>query len=483
MKVNIRPVTPTDLVLIDPRGLENPEPALSTLSRRIPVTSTAVMLMISTAVFFLGAADLYFAFRVHGANIRVANVLMAAAVFLWLWRRARQARAEVADLAVAWLPFFCLYAVAIAMSESPLPGWAKLGWFAVNFFGAYCCCSLLGPVKTARGYFVAFLAIAAIIVFDFLIGFTEGPEHMIGYGQRNDMLPGVTLYRPHAFYYEPSFAATGLGLAWALAMTRMGGVRPWLATALVGVGTIALLLTTSRTGWLYSVAVLVAMAVLVPHWRAVLVHSARWKGFAASVMAAVLLSVAVIPPEKRGLLFGLADQLGSAQTLERICPLLEDRLGFGDLDCLSGEQRAQFLGKSGSLPPGLTGEGWRVMTKLDALDTIARHPWTGIGVGAGTDRLIAPPKVANVWLEIAVEAGVVAALAFAWGLAFTMYRWKVFERRNRTIAIAVVLLFLVSWQFLQTFPRLDIWLGFWAAMVFARSEAAGVTGGLDSDAA
>ena len=45
-------------------------------------------------------------------------------------------------------------------------------------------------------------------------GFTRGTDYMIGYAQENNMVSGMLLYRPHAFYYEPSFAAGGLALAW-----------------------------------------------------------------------------------------------------------------------------------------------------------------------------------------------------------------------------------------------------------------------------
>ena len=130
----------------------------------------------------------------------------------------------------------------------------------------------------ARGYFLSYLVIALIITIDFVTGFTRGLDHMIGYGQANDMVPGRLLFRPHAFYYEPSFAASGLALAWALALTRMRDVAPNVASALVIVGAIALLVMTSRTGWLYAAVAGVAVlffrvCVQRPVPRASLTHA------------------------------------------------------------------------------------------------------------------------------------------------------------------------------------------------------------------
>ena len=72
-------------------------------------------------------------------------------------------------------------------------------------------------------------------------------------------------------------------------------------------------------------------------------------------------------------------------------------------------------------------------------------------------------------LEIAVEGGVFALIAFLWGLVATTYGWHGLRRENLTVGVAVLLYFLVSWSFIQTFPRLDQWrldqwLSFWMAL-------------------
>ena len=83
------------------------------------------------------------------------------------------------------------------------------------------------------------------------------------------------------------------------------------------------------------------------------------------------------------------------------------------------------------------------------------------------------PITSNVWLEIAVEGGIPALIAFIWGLTYSMHRWHAFKSGNRMIGAMLVFYFAVAWQFLQTFPRLDPWVAFWVALTFtaATTEA------------
>ena len=100
--------------------------------------------------------------------------------------------------------------------------------------------------------------------------------------------------------------------------------------------------------------------------------------------------------------------------------------------------------------------------------TIAQHPWLGVGVARGSDRFIAPPTVADLWLEVALEGGLTTLVAFAFGVMFTSWRWGVFEARNRDIMFVLALWLFIVWQFSQTFPRLDLWIAFWVVLVWTR---------------
>jgi hypothetical protein len=121
--------------------------------------------------------------------------------------------------------------------------------------------------------------------------------------------------------------------------------------------------------------------------------------------------------------------------------------------------------------PDETTEGLRLSAVRNAVATVSEHAWTGVGVPRGTDRLIAPPAVPNLWLEIAVEGGVVALLAFGFGIGYTLYRLHAFDLRHRDVLIVLVLWLCVGWQFIATFPRLDLWIAFWVVLAWMRGEA------------
>jgi hypothetical protein len=73
-----------------------------------------------------------------------------------------------------------------------------------------------------------------------------------------------------------------------------------------------------------------------------------------------------------------------------------------------------------------------------------------------------------MWLEVALEGGVASLLAFAFGMTFTLWRWHAFEPRHRDIMIVLALWLLIAWQFIETFPRLDLWIAFWVVLVWTR---------------
>jgi hypothetical protein len=251
--------------------------------------SSAVATATCAVVFFLGSADQVFTVHVLFTNVRFANFALLAGLVAWLVTRPHQARNEARWLALGWLPFIAVYALAAVTSAHWLPTMVKLGWFAFSFFTAYAWITLFDHRDVTRAYFLSYVAIAAIIVIDFVNGFSRGPDHMIGFGQANDMVNGMLVFRPHAFYYEPSFAASSLALAWALAMTRMRDAGPNLATALAIAGGVALLVMTSRTGWLF--ATIAALALLVFHARSPQPsrRTERWRAAIPAALGAALL--------------------------------------------------------------------------------------------------------------------------------------------------------------------------------------------------
>ena len=435
-------------------------------SRALSVSAGALC----AAVFFLASADRLFQVRTYGVNVRFASFALLAGFVVWALTRARKSGADIRSLSIGWLPFIALYALAAATSDTSAPAMLKIAWFAFNFIVAYAAIALFDARDVVRGYFLAYLVIALIVTIDFMAGFTRGPDYMIGYGQANDMVPGMLLFRPHAFYYEPSFAASSLALAWALALTRMRDAAPNVASALVIVGAIALLVMTSRTGWLY--AAVAGLAVLV--FR-VCVQRPRPRVSLTNALIAGAVGIALLfaifgSADKREAAGGLFDRLGFAQAFERVCPRVAEQFRL-NVRCLSGDERRRFLGEGQPFDPDETTEGLRLVALRTTVDTIGQHPLLGVGASPGSDRFIASPVVANLWLELALEGGVLSLLAFVFGITFTMWRLRAFEPRHRDIMIVLGLWLLIAWQFIQTFPRLDLWIAFWVVLAWTRRES------------
>jgi len=363
-----------------------------TLSRRARSVSAGAL---CATVFFLASADRFFTLRFFGANVRFASLALVAGFVVWILTRARKSDDDLRALSIGWFPFIALYALAAATSDTPAPATLKIAWFAFDFIVAYAAIALFDAGDVARGYFLSYLVIALIITIDFVAGFTRGPDYMIGYGQLNNMVPGVLLYRPHAFYYEPSFAASSLALAWALALTRLRDAAPNLASALVIVGLIALLVMTSRTGWLY--AAVAALAVLI--FRVCVQRSMPRTSIKHAIIAGVVgvaLLIAIFGfSDKREAIAGLLDRLGFAQTFERICPSIAEQFAL-DLRCLSGDERRRFLGDDQPFNADETAEGVRLVSLRTTVATIAKHPWLGVGVSPGSDRFIASSATALI---------------------------------------------------------------------------------------
>lgn len=427
--------------------------------------------LLCAVLVFLSTADRFFALRVHGINARVADVMLAVGLVTWLVARKADVKASFSSLATAWAPFVAVYAVAAVTSATPGLGLLKLAWFAFNMLTAFAWCRLFDARALARGLCAAFLVVSAIIVVDFATGFTRGPEHMIGYGQPNDLVPGQILYRPHAFYYEPSYAASGVSLAWALALTPLGAAAGALSTMLLGVGLAAVVATLSRTGWLYVGVVCVALLAFGAAGGSA--FRIGWRKALLALAVATLICLALAASAgSRTQLATLLHTLGWQQTVERVCPIVRDRVGFLDLQCQSGEERRRSMSRLRDVVPKDTGEGQRLTSLENAIALVKADPLLGSGVTPGEHRLL-ESRASNVWLELAIEGGVLSVVAFAWGLGYALYRWRVFRPENGAIAIVLVAYFGVAWQFLQTFPRLDQWLTFWIALAFALQRSTG----------
>jgi hypothetical protein len=314
---------------------------------------------VCASLFFLGSADQFFAVRVQGITLRLAQVVLCAALVVWWQTKRKDSPEDNRRLLIAWAPFLGVFLLATLLSADPLPGLLKLAWFGFNFLGAYAWCRLFEHEDLVRGYFSAYLLVAAVIVFDFLIGFGGGPAHMIGYAQPTYGVPRHEgWFRPHAFYYEPSYAAAGLGLAWALALTPLYVYAPKTSAAVVLGGGAALVMTFSRTGCAdrgrrYRRRRRKRLADLVaPQGRLSGCLRSRVAGARADPNAGA-------QPRWR------ADAHAGARRKRDRRTSLSDRqrvVPSWDLQCLEGEERARALPfNRPGVPPERTSEGSRLM--------------------------------------------------------------------------------------------------------------------------
>jgi hypothetical protein len=135
-----------------------------------------------------------------------------------------------------------------------------------------------------------------------------------------------------------------------------------------------------------------------------------------------------------------------------------------------GRGASRFFGEGQPIDPDETTEGLRLAAMRTALATVADHPSLGVGA-AGINRLIAPPAVPNLPCD-PNDSSCLPLIAPQW-LAYTLYRWRAFKPQHRDILIVLLLWLCVAWQFIGTFPRLDLWIAFWVALAWMRGGTNG----------
>lgn len=256
--------------------------------------------------------------------------------------------------------------------------------------------------------------------------------------------------RLQALLYEPAYLAFFLVTPVAIALTvhLLRDGRPRLPLVLVVVMSSAtVVLSTARSGWLalaatFVAATLVALRLGRPSRRALL--DAAGVAVASGVVALGILAAFVVA--KAG---GLP--------LDRLAAVPE----FGRHLALFGA--AQGTGNDVALRTDWYALGLRVW---------AEHPVFGVGIGGfgayvvqhGYTPAIADPSkivVPNMWVELLAETGIAgagAALALLLTTAAAALRSGVRSPAAVGCGVSLLVLGLVSFQFNNTFLRLDLWL-------------------------
>lgn len=413
------------------------------------------------ALFFLCSADLFLAVRIRDFNFRFGQILIlivAVAVITRLLRTPRKDWFEIEPhlrILKNWGPFLLAYALAVALSQDLPHGFLKLGWAVFNIGGAALVClnnRRWNPLK--KGLFLGIAAIALVIWVQFiaiyLLGafttvsqtpagwsFIQLSGIFIGYAQDAGHLGSVIIFRPHAFFYEPSYAGCALTLAFPLCLS-------------IGL--------EEKNSFIRS--------ILIP----ALVLGAAWMTSSRSAILGTSLSMLMI--FLGGAFLKKKKLLKNASKILFIALLL---LGFLALSSKARDYFGFFTGISEPSKLALrvedpnSSEGWRWANVLNSLRLWKDHPLFGMGVPplSGDKRIHGLGQTSeSMWLEVGVESGLLGFLTFAFGILKTMtdaIRGSTCEVTVLLVAAALAAHLIISMNLTSTFPRLDYWLLFFFA--------------------
>lgn len=353
-----------------------------------------------------------------------------------------------------WIPFFFIYGTAALCSATPLLTGVKWAWGLFNIgLAAFVCLFPRRDDALERGFYWGVILISALIWLEALAIYVFQPltsvQYLgpgmpgsvsflsipIGYAQVSWKFMDLLIYRPNAFYYEPSYAGCALTFAFFILYffdskkteTRSG----WLPAMAVS----SVILTSSRSGILSILFFFLAAS-------AALFFRREARPLLHSIFKSILITVVFI---------GL---FSAAPSGRKYVQFLAGPLGF--------EMPARFHKKGSS-------EGDRLANMRDSLKLWQQHPLLGNGVlpQSETDNRGLSQFSMETWLEIGLESGTLGFLAFLFAVGTNMrLAWKNCTDRNLKVLVMAAWLTHFTVQFLlsQTFPRLDYWLIFFLSI-------------------
>jgi len=415
-----------------------------------------------TFLFFLCSADMFFAARIHDLNFRYGQFLLLLGALLILAPLTRatftkwKGTEPYLPLFRNWLPFFLFYILSDTFSGDLTHSYLKWGWALFNIGGAAILCLHRGPWAPVRnGLFFGILAIAGFIWIEFIglywlpglssvqMSPASGPFLCflglpLGFVQDAGRLDGIQLFRPHAFFYEPSYAGCALSFAFplCLALGLKEGSGPGRSILTPAFILVAAWMTSSRSaifGTLFSLILIFLGSLLL-----------RQKALLKRTTQVVLVTL---------LLFGLLALSARARTYA---------------DFFIGITEPQKMATRVVNPS--SSEGWRMANILHSLKVWKEHPLLGMGVPPlESDRGLhgLGQTSESMWLEVGVETGLLGFLAYAFGLLKTMAdAAKGMKDRSILLLVGAALaaFTIISMNLTSTFPRLDYWIIYFFAV-------------------
>lgn len=408
-------------------------------------------------LFFLCCSDRFFATRIHGYNFRLAQLLLFINLIIIAWGYFRGA-GQVTNLINAlkvlknWIPFFLLYSLSAVFSPDPHHTFLKLLWavfnigtvivlfFASDHFEWQKKGMLYGMAGVAVVIWLQYILIYCFGFsdwFNFLIDHSDNDtpwfHGLLGYAQYACSNGNIPIFRPNAFYYEPSYAGTALCLAFPLIFVVTYKKSRFSWASMIGPALIfgAVLIIDSRAG---VSALFVAVSIIA-------VYSCfREKDLFKALFRTLLLSI-----------FALT------------------------LTALSYRVQAygEFIFKifnpayiAGHIADTHSSEGWRVANTVNSIKSDEGHLLTGIGVPPlSKDRgtLGLGQTSQGMWFEILEESGILGLVGFLFAIGMNFFDASKGQAERYVfvlVAAAFIAHFGVSLNFTSTFPRLDYWLLF-----------------------
>jgi O-antigen ligase len=414
------------------------------------------------ALFFLCSADQFFAVRIFNLNFRYGQGLLLACVIPLLlnWalnlRKLPESIGPNLKILKYWIPFFLVYATACALALEPHRSFLKLAWALFNMGGA---ALLFLSDRYGRNLLdgtvigVSLLALLILTQFILLYWFgvtpptsvslsdplilSPGCSCFLGFIQLSGEFDGTKILRPHAYYYEPSYAGCALAFSCLLCLSyaflrENVRLKNILVSSLV---LTAIFSTSSRAAMIgVFISLLIALTGGILMRNRVLVRAL----FSMLLGAAVLLGSLMITTKARDYFQYVVGPLGLSSSVSR-----------------AGDPASS--------------EGRRFANMRESLELERKNPWLGTGVPPlleGKNYQGLGQTSGNMWLEIIVESGLFGFLAFLYAI-FNTLRAFLGSNRNQTVVLlvsaALASHFAISMNFTSTFPRLDYWLLFFFA--------------------
>lgn len=202
---------------------------------------------------FTCSFDIFLTLSVHGFNFRASQILMWVPTVIAL-SMILNSKGPSLPLGFWWLCWWVFFIIIwIPNSSFPLRNVGYGVWLLLDVLIVWVTVQLFSTPELGRTlvrwYLTSFAFVACFAIFQFVAGTLGGEGILV----TQWIVPGQ-IPRVNGFSYEPSYFATYMLLGWIssgyLWMSRCSFFSPRLTSIVFSLCTVALLLSTSRLGWL-----------------------------------------------------------------------------------------------------------------------------------------------------------------------------------------------------------------------------------------